>query len=387
VMNAPPDFVSGGEHVVVGYPGLETTLRNFSAWLTGGLFWGRVVVPGLGWIWGLLAITFVVYLAVALLFGPAVQKTGALLATRPAGSLFAGLIVLALAGPLSFLLAVSVVGLVAIPVLMFALVATAVIGKIGVIWWTGARLVPESDSSSRLQFVRSVVLGFVLLTALYAVPILGLMTWATTSVLGLGAAALAISATYRRETPRAPTPSAPPVPPISPSPDLAFEPVPLAAPPVPYAPAAVAGPRVESLAVDTAGLVALPRATLVDRAAAFALDLIIVFMAATLFSQFLYPNWDNKFVMLFIAYRIGMWTWKGTTVGGIVGYQRLVRTNGEPVQFVDAFIRGLASILSFVVLGLGYLWVLKTPNPDKQTWHDIIAGTVVVKVPRNWPMP
>jgi uncharacterized RDD family membrane protein YckC len=36
------------------------------------------------------------------------------------------------------------------------------------------------------------------------------------------------------------------------------------------------------------------------------------------------------------------------------------------------------------VLGLGFLWILK--DPDRQAWHDRIAGTYVVKVPRSWPI-
>ena len=35
-------------------------------------------------------------------------------------------------------------------------------------------------------------------------------------------------------------------------------------------------------------------------------------------------------------------------------------------------------------LGLGCLWIIK--DADRQAWHDKIAGTYVVKVPRNWPL-
>jgi uncharacterized RDD family membrane protein YckC len=44
----------------------------------------------------------------------------------------------------------------------------------------------------------------------------------------------------------------------------------------------------------------------------------------------------------------------------------------------------LTAILSLVVLGLGALWILK--DPERQAWHDKIAGTYVVKVPRSWPV-
>jgi uncharacterized RDD family membrane protein YckC len=47
-------------------------------------------------------------------------------------------------------------------------------------------------------------------------------------------------------------------------------------------------------------------------------------------------------------------------------------------------VRGLASIFSLAVLGIGALWILK--DPERQAWHDKIAGTYVVTVPRNWPL-
>jgi uncharacterized RDD family membrane protein YckC len=90
-------------------------------------------------------------------------------------------------------------------------------------------------------------------------------------------------------------------------------------------------------------------------------------------------------VLLLLAYHIGFWTWKGTTVGGIICQLRVVRVDGSPLRFVDALVRGLSSLFSLAVLGLGCLWILK--DPERQSWHDKIAGTYVVKVPRNWPLP
>ena len=84
------------------------------------------------------------------------------------------------------------------------------------------------------------------------------------------------------------------------------------------------------------------------------------------------------------TYHVGFWVWKGTTVGGIICQLRLVRIDGAPLQFVDAFVRGLGAIFSLAVFGLGGLWILK--DPDRQAWHDRIAGTFVVKVPRNYPI-
>jgi uncharacterized RDD family membrane protein YckC len=134
------------------------------------------------------------------------------------------------------------------------------------------------------------------------------------------------------------------------------------------------------------GLLALPRAAFVERLAAFTLDFILVVIVAQVLN--LDRNIDAPLgragMLLAIAYHVGFWTWKGTTVGGIICQLRLVRTDGSRVGFPEALVRGLTGIFSLMVVGIGFLWILK--DPEKQAWHDRVAGTYVVKVPRNWPI-
>jgi uncharacterized RDD family membrane protein YckC len=44
-------------------------------------------------------------------------------------------------------------------------------------------------------------------------------------------------------------------------------------------------------------------------------------------------------------------------------------------------VRALSCFLSLIVVGLGFLWVAF--DDEKQSWHDKIAGTVVVQVPKS----
>jgi uncharacterized RDD family membrane protein YckC len=81
-----------------------------------------------------------------------------------------------------------------------------------------------------------------------------------------------------------------------------------------------------------------------------------------------------------IAYFSGMWAWKGTTVGGIVLNLQVVRQDGQSVNFLTAFVRCLAAVFSACMLFLGFFWI--GWDRDKQGWHDKIAGTVVVRLPR-----
>ena len=56
---------------------------------------------------------------------------------------------------------------------------------------------------------------------------------------------------------------------------------------------------------------------------------------------------------------------------------------GGPIGPGRAFLRWLGRIPSGVVLALGYLWMLW--DGEKQTWHDKIAGSVVVPE-RDYPL-
>jgi uncharacterized RDD family membrane protein YckC len=132
-------------------------------------------------------------------------------------------------------------------------------------------------------------------------------------------------------------------------------------------------------------LVMLPRAAFLERLAAFALDLVLVLILVNIFDFNRYDrDWPASGFLIALMYHVGFWTWKGTTLGGIICQLRLVRVTGGSVQFADALVRGLTGIFSLVVLGLGFLWILK--DPDRQAWHDRVAGTYVVKVPRDWPI-
>jgi uncharacterized RDD family membrane protein YckC len=86
-----------------------------------------------------------------------------------------------------------------------------------------------------------------------------------------------------------------------------------------------------------------------------------------------------------VAYHVGFWTWKATTVGGIICQLRVARVDGAPLRFVDSLVRGLVGIFSLAIFGLGALWILR--DEYRQAWHDKVAGTVVVRVPREYPLP
>ena len=67
------------------------------------------------------------------------------------------------------------------------------------------------------------------------------------------------------------------------------------------------------------------------------------------------------------------WTRGGQTLGMRAWRLKLVRMDGGEVTWNDAVKRHLAAILSFLVFGLGFIWILV----DKQNlaWHDRLSRT------------
>jgi uncharacterized RDD family membrane protein YckC len=81
-------------------------------------------------------------------------------------------------------------------------------------------------------------------------------------------------------------------------------------------------------------------------------------------------------------------TTSGQTVGKrICGIRVIDFQTGGPIGHGRAAIRYIASILSGIVILIGYLWMLW--DSEKQTWHDKLSGSVVVPVSsypvEKWP--
>ena len=70
---------------------------------------------------------------------------------------------------------------------------------------------------------------------------------------------------------------------------------------------------------------------------------------------------------------------QGQTFGmQAMGIRAVAIGTGEPIGFGRATGRALMSIVSGIPLTLGYLWSIWDAN--NQTWHDKVAGSVVVRV-------
>lgn len=389
-LDAPATFAPGRQHIAIGANSIADRLADAVPWITGGLLLGRPLVPSLAWVWVVVFLTLAVSLLFALLFADSVRTCADALAARPFTTFLTGMLVLLLTGPVTIILTASVVGILVVPFALCALVIAWMIGKVGVAVRLGDVMSGQSSPASRIVTVRSLLLGFAAVMLLYMVPVLGLLTWAVVGVTGLGAATLAFTSAYRRENPARPKPPKPVPPPVPPSAPLGTDPVPdpisydvpPSPPPLPEGGAAAAFTPAPASSTSMLGF---PKASFSARAAAFALDTIFILIISSALGL-MKPNDDDGgwIIVVMLAYHIGFWAWKNTTFGGIVCQLRVIRLDGSSLRFVDALVRGIASIFSLAVLGLGCLWIVR--DEERQSWHDKIAGTYVVSVPRNWPI-
>ena len=78
------------------------------------------------------------------------------------------------------------------------------------------------------------------------------------------------------------------------------------------------------------------------------------------------------------AITIAFWLTLAATPGKlIVGIRVVNAETGERLTFARAALRYVGYIVSFIPLLAGYLWMLGSPR--KQTWHDMLAKSVVIR--------
>lgn len=403
--------VQGGR-VNVGLPIPFFNSDWLGKWLKYCVFELRPLAPQVGFVWAIAGVFFLLYLLIAAVFPRPVQACVDNLTQRPATTFLMGLLTKILVPVVVLILVVTGIGLIVVPFLWAALFFAAVVGKVAVLEWLGLKLGRNFGRGFERPLV-AFLIGAILLTLLYIVPILGLLAYTIFGIWGLGCAVTATFSRTCREMPDKPT--APP-PAYGPPPAMAAAaPAPAAGSPgipdgvVPAWPVAGATepagapgnpPSVTSKPKTVVGAapvtppafppaLSCPRAGFWERMGAAFLDMVVVGFIAGMahgplgfFLAFL--SGPPIFFIVALAYFAGLWAWRGTTIGGIVLRLQVVRYDGGPLTFLAALVRGLAAALSVVVLFLGFFWI--GWDRDKQGWHDKIAGTVVVRVPRSIPL-
>jgi len=291
----------------------------------------------------------VLYLLMAILLPRPIEACVASLQSRPLSSFLVGLLTFLLVGPLVLLLVISVVGMVALPFVACGLIVAFLIGKITVYEYAGIQLAEQAGFRALKSPILALLLGALLFCLLYAVPVIGFLVWSLVATFGFGAVMIAMFRSFGSEQPSKVTVS---------SSVVGHGEAPGAVPPV--------APPADS--------VELVRAGFWIRVAATATDLILIGTLAWMLGA------EKVLPVGWLVYHFAMWTWKGTTIGGMMVGIKILRKDGRLIDHAVALVRCLSAIFSAAVLFLGFFWA--GWDREKRSWHDKIAGTVVVRLPR-----
>lgn len=95
---------------------------------------------------------------------------------------------------------------------------------------------------------------------------------------------------------------------------------------------------------------------------------------------------DKLFVQLLVlagsaAYFVVSWLRGGQTIGMKPWRLRIVRADGAPLRTSQALLRFAVALLSLLPLGAGYWWMLF--DRERRAWHDLAAGTLVVRMEKK----
>jgi uncharacterized RDD family membrane protein YckC len=85
--------------------------------------------------------------------------------------------------------------------------------------------------------------------------------------------------------------------------------------------------------------------------------------------------------LLVIGYYTFFWTLVGFTPGKAILGLKVVRRNGAKLSFGRSLVRFFSYWISAIPLFLGFFWVLWDRN--HRAWHDKIAGTQVLYIPKT----
>lgn len=376
-----------GKVTEVGVGPLLIPLKGLADWFKHCALKLRLLAPQPGWYWVIPGVFLLGYLLITIAFPRPVTACVNELTQRPATTFLLGLLMELLVPLVVLVLAATGIGALAVPFIYAAIFIGGLVGKAALFQFLGRQMV-RVFGVQLSQPVLAMLTGFGFITMLYMVPLLGLLAYTLTGMWGIGTAVTASFGRMRKESPDRPA-SQPPIagpgatatapaasaaafpatmpftpepdaPPVGHTPETGVRPGPMAVPPV------ISG---------VSEALTLPRANFWERMGAAFLDVILVSILGSIVGG------PPLGFLVALAYFAGMWAWKGTTIGGIVLNLKVVRLDDKPVTFAVSLVRGLASAFSVIVFFLGFLWMIW--DRDKQTWHDKIAGTVVIRQPRG----
>jgi uncharacterized RDD family membrane protein YckC len=347
-LQAHPNAEIEGDRFVLGSGvNLPPWLRWPHDWFNKGLLLARPLPHQYVWSWVMAGLCLLTYLLISILFPQSIEAGIQVLEKRPGSAFLTGLLFVVL----SLLLSLTVV---LIPFLLCGIVAAFLFGRVILYRYAGQQLGAQLGVTLLQNPMIALVIGTIIFFLLYMIPVLGFIVWGAVTPLCMGTVLLAFSKRFR--TASANGTQGQPVAVMS-------------------TPPLISGEQASAIPPGT-GPILLPRVGFWQRFAATIIDAVLIgFLMALMRVR------PPAFILIWTAYHIAMWTWKGTTIGGMVFGLKIVRTDGRAINFAVALVRALSAFLSAAAAFIGFFWA--GWSAEKQSWHDKIAGTYVVKLPKG----
>jgi len=95
----------------------------------------------------------------------------------------------------------------------------------------------------------------------------------------------------------------------------------------------------------------------------------------------------SKLIILSILFCVSFlffgwfWTHGGQTLGMRTWRVKLVSVDGSAVDWNKSARRFIAAIISWLVFGLGFIWVLF--DKENRSWHDVLSATKLIQLEKK----
>jgi uncharacterized RDD family membrane protein YckC len=168
-------------------------------WVDRCVLYGRPLAfgHGLGWAWGIALALLALYAFLAFVFRGAVERCVHTLQSEPGHSVVAALLTVLFTPVLFVLLCITVLGIVAIPFLVIALIAATIFGKIVMLAYIGRRCTPMLAHDPVAHTVVGVMVGGAIVLLIYTIPVIGFIVYKVLGILGLGVVVYTLLITLR----------------------------------------------------------------------------------------------------------------------------------------------------------------------------------------------
>ncbi len=343
---------------------------KLKTWLGSTLLLARPFAPNLSWTWWLVGGLFVVNFMILLLLPRVASRSVQALSHSPVTSFLIGLCVLLLFGPLMVLLVASGFGILLVPFLLCLALATLLVGKVAVYTAAGGRVVSQMGVRRELP-IPAFILGSAGFLVAYLIPVIGFMAVGLVIPLGVGAVILAGCYAFKGEV-GSDLNDDPPGVRVS---ETIRHSSSFGASVSDVEPSLGSDAASESPDMDADDV--YRRVGFWPRLGATLLDIVLVGLLFGLIVRDGGPGTTRLLFFVWFVYHVVMLALRGATFGGIVLGLRCVTLEGQSLSWGTAAIRSFGSVFSFAALLIGFFWA--SWSRERQSWHDIVAGTTIIK--------